>query len=554
MSRTLTPGSSLDTLRKEAKRWFKALRAGNDEARQRLRAVLSHAPADPGLRDVQHALAREHGLAGWTALRQALDDLALERQSRTERREIVLKSVWQGDLPAARRILARWPDLGHGNLALAAATGNLPEVRRLLAADPAAGTRKSGPLNWEPLLYLAYARLPGGDTHQLEIAEALLDRGADANAQFDDGWGNPFKVLTGVIGQGEGDRPEHPQAHALAELLISRGADPWDSQALYDTSITREETDWLEFLWQHSERRDRLGKWTESPAAGIGGKVLLNALGYLLGNAVAYDHIRRAEWLLRHGANPDGVHAYSGRPLREEALIYGHAEMAALIERFGAATPPLQGHVAFQAACFRLDRKTAGALARSHPEFLEDAAPMLTAARKGRTDVVALLLGLGMNVDVADETGQRGLQNAVMGNAIDVVRLLVRHGSDIDRPTQRFGGAMGFAAHFGRREIAALLAPLSRDLPDLVYLGKLERVGALLAADPALANAPHPHFGTRPLFALPDDEDTALVMARLLLSYGADPQARNGDGLTAEQAARNRGLLDAADLMRGEEK
>ena len=39
----------------------------------------------------------------------------------------------------------------------------------------------------------------------------------------------------------------------------------------------------------------------------------------LLGNAVANDHLRRAAWLLNHGANADGPHAYSKRPLREEA-------------------------------------------------------------------------------------------------------------------------------------------------------------------------------------------------------------------------------------------
>ena len=35
------------------------------------------APAEPGLRDVQFALAREHGLPGWAALCQALEDAPL---------------------------------------------------------------------------------------------------------------------------------------------------------------------------------------------------------------------------------------------------------------------------------------------------------------------------------------------------------------------------------------------------------------------------------------------------------------------------------------------
>ncbi|HEX2842259.1 ankyrin repeat domain-containing protein [Hyphomicrobium sp.] len=553
MSRTLTPESSLELLKKEAKRWLKALRAGDPEARRRLVAATPAAPVDPSLRDVQLALAREHGLPGWADLRQELFDLAMSQRSLEERVDIVLRSAWGGDLSAALRILSRWPEIATHDLYIAAAAGNPAEVERRLAADPGAATRKGGPLDWEPLLYVAYARLPDGERYALDVARILLDHGANANAQFDDGWGNPFKVLTGAIGQGEGDKRQHPQAHELALLLIERGADPYDFQSLYNTSITRDATTWLDFLWAESERRDRLEKWRD-PATKIGGNVPLCALDYLLGNAVAYNHILRAEWLLTHGANADGVHAYSGRPLREEALIYGHAAMAELLVRCGASVSPLEGQAAFQAACMRGDRDAARRLADQHPECLHDPAPMLTAARQGRADVVELLLELGMDVDVADEIEQRGLQVAVAGGSLEVVKLLVAHGADIDRPTTSFGGgAMGYAAHFDRREIATFLMPLSRDVLELTYLGMAERVRELFAEDPQLANAVSKKFGVTPLFCLPDDEDAAAEMTTLLIAHGADPRFANKDGLTAEQVARKRGLIDAADLIAGGE-
>ncbi|MGH8429528.1 MAG: ankyrin repeat domain-containing protein [Solimonas sp.] len=176
---------------------------------------------------------------------------------------------------------------------------------------------------------------------------------------------------------------------------------------------------------------------------------------------------------------------------------------------------------------------------------------MLIAAQQGRADIVALLLGLGMDVDVWDATEQRGLHNAVGNGAIDVVKLLIAHGADIDRPTTRFDGALGFAAHFDQREIATLLAPLSRDVLNLTYLGMKDRLHELFATEPALANAVDPRAGVTPLFCLPDDEDQAVEIAELLLAHGADPLIRNKEGLTAEQAARNRGLTDVADLMRG---
>jgi hypothetical protein len=66
------PRRSLDSLRKEAKRWHDALRAHDPDARARLRRAVADASDSPTLRDVQYALAREHGYAGWTALKEAV--------------------------------------------------------------------------------------------------------------------------------------------------------------------------------------------------------------------------------------------------------------------------------------------------------------------------------------------------------------------------------------------------------------------------------------------------------------------------------------------------
>ena len=60
MSRKLTARSTLESLKKEAKRWLRALQAGDAVARRRLLAATPAAPAEPGLRDVQFALAREY--------------------------------------------------------------------------------------------------------------------------------------------------------------------------------------------------------------------------------------------------------------------------------------------------------------------------------------------------------------------------------------------------------------------------------------------------------------------------------------------------------------
>jgi hypothetical protein len=109
MSRQITPGTTLDNLKREAKRWLKALRADVAEARARLERAWPHAPALPTLRDVQRALALEFGLPGWTALK---DRVAAE--SPTRRYERVAEAVvvaYRTPEPAAMRIV--WEHFGH---------------------------------------------------------------------------------------------------------------------------------------------------------------------------------------------------------------------------------------------------------------------------------------------------------------------------------------------------------------------------------------------------------------------------------------------------------
>jgi len=72
MDQGLARGRSLESLRKEAKRWLKAIHENDAAARARLDRAFENAPAEPTLRDVQHALALEMGFAGWSALKSAV--------------------------------------------------------------------------------------------------------------------------------------------------------------------------------------------------------------------------------------------------------------------------------------------------------------------------------------------------------------------------------------------------------------------------------------------------------------------------------------------------
>ena len=226
MSRPLGAAATLESLKKEAKRWLKALRANAGEARARLARAFPNAPAVPGLRDVQHALALEHGLPGWTALKNHFANrrnisTGLGQASSAERVALFLENAcpdWRGGggphyamaVHTAMRILKRYPEVARDSLYTAVACGDLEEVERVLTERPEAASEKGGPKEWPPLLYLCTTRLPRpavGD-NAVALARALLDRGADPNAYFPGG--SPsihYTALTCVIGEGEEDAP-----------------------------------------------------------------------------------------------------------------------------------------------------------------------------------------------------------------------------------------------------------------------------------------------------------------------------------------------------------
>lgn len=102
---------TLDDFRKQAKDWLKKVRRQNPGSVKRLRLAYPKAPGTPGLRDIQHALAREHGYVSWHALKAAL-----ERQDRQEVRPLPeTRSVDRHvDRVALFLQLACWNDKVHG--------------------------------------------------------------------------------------------------------------------------------------------------------------------------------------------------------------------------------------------------------------------------------------------------------------------------------------------------------------------------------------------------------------------------------------------------------
>jgi hypothetical protein len=145
-----SPQRSLESLKKDAKRWLNALRAGVLEARERFERALGQAPDNPTLRDIQHALACERGYVGWIALRDAVAVEQYEAMARTllaayetgtpEAMEAFYRFTWHRRAwPAMRRYVEA--DLGKSEV-------TLDDARYLIA-------REHGFADWRELASFA---------------------------------------------------------------------------------------------------------------------------------------------------------------------------------------------------------------------------------------------------------------------------------------------------------------------------------------------------------------------------------------------------------------
>lgn len=557
MSET-TSAAGFDGLRKHAKRWLKALRAGDEAALQRLERVLpKHAPT-PGLREVQQALAREQGFPSWAALKEHFELAAAERVSGDARVAEFLEHacIFSGevlDVPAkwrrAERIRARHPEIATADIHTAVVCGEVDHVAKLLAADPSLVAKAGGPQQWPPLLFLCYGRLPHDPSarHALAIAELLLDAGADPNSFFAtrDKWRLRFTALTGVMGRGEMNQPEHPRAEELARLLLDRGASPNDSQGLYNTHLVGDDTKWLELLFAYGLDENDPVNWHAGEAdvakPGTNGTIL----DYLLPMAAGNGHVRRLRCLLERGADPNARSIYDDKSCYQAALVSGRLDVADLLLRFGAAREPLGGRDAFLAACSLGNRVKAIALLQDHPEYLVPSDPLIEAASTGRYELVKLLLELGMDPNAPGRHAHRALHAACQDPRI--ARLLVDHGAD---PRARcFGGTpTSWARMAGNAEMARFHATHSRDLLDAVMAGHVELATQLVTEDPTRVQARSPS-GDTPLHVLPEDPERARRLIVVLLEHGADPAAKNNAGMTPAQKLDADGLDTIADLL-----
>lgn len=428
MALSLPADPDLEHLRRAARRLQRAVRSGDPEALER---VSLHHPEGPpedrtvfALSDAQLVVARTYGFPSWPRL------LAHLRASQDLSRDMaaldpvgdVESAAAQADpasLVAALACLtytgrdepARWaraeqlldeePGLVDRDVAVAAAVGDVGALRRHLAADPATATREAGPFRWSPLLYVVYSRVPQRDP--VGAARTLLDAGADPDSGYLwHGLATPFTALTGVFGEGEGGRgrqPRHPEWQELAELLLDRGADPNDRQALYNRMFNRDDSH-LELLLERGLGRPASEVWTRR--TGTAGETVDEMIDRQLRWAVSHGFDARLDLFARYGLD--------GRERDPGAWAGSPAELPPMHR---ASTPDAVRSAV--AAGADLEARHDGRTALHQAAFLDD------------VELVRALLGAGADPEARDDTHRtRPLEWARWARATEAEQVLAQ--------------------------------------------------------------------------------------------------------------------------------
>ncbi|KAI9883974.1 MAG: hypothetical protein M1823_004252 [Watsoniomyces obsoletus] len=236
--------------------------------------------------------------------------------------------------------------------------------------------------------------------------------------------------------------------------------------------------------------------------------------------------------LLERGHDIDGPKPF-GRTLLSLAVNYGQEAIAQLLLEKGAGVEEVND-----------DGETALHLAVRHGKksivqlLLEKEANLKAADKKGRTAlhlaagygrdaIVPLLLAKGANVEDVDNDGQTALHLAVEWDIKAIVQLLLEAGANVNAIGKFKKTALHMAALDGQTAVMTVLLEGRAD----IHATDNQGCTALHIAVSTPVSTPY--------------KDVVLILA----NWGADPQMKNHEGVTALDIARIRGRDDLVNLL-----
>src|SRR5262249_13346809 len=194
--------------------------------------------------------------------------------------------------------------------------------------------------------------------------------------------------------------------YELARLLLEAGADPNDSQTLYNRMFTGG-TRHLELLFEFGLGKGGNGVWFKRLGSLLGAPV--ERLQQQMGWAAKYNQMERMRLLVEHGVDVNTPDTRLRRTPYELALMNGNTEIAGYLLAHGATKVSLNDLDAFFAACLGADESRVRALLETDSGFVnrlgDHRADLLQLAAEGdRRDAVRLMAGLGFDLNEVKRT------------------------------------------------------------------------------------------------------------------------------------------------------
>jgi len=455
----------LGQLRRQAKELRDAARRGDADIAERIaRHYRGALPGPVTLAVAQLVIAREQGFPSWPKLKAAVDaDESASRQV-----DVFVAASVEGRMRQAASVFQADPGIAGRSLRAAAVLGDVQAARAMLAADPAAAVATDVDRGWPPLLYACYSRWHQADPSRApqiaEVVRLLLDAGASPNTS--NGARTGYRsALTGSV---EVNNPE------VTKVLLEAGANPDDRETIGWAAFSRYHR-CLELLLSHGARV--AGTWAIDGAVGADDarvvSLLLDELQAstgqaarkateLLPEAAADASLPVVDALLDAGADPS-VKDEDGYSALRRAVRAGKDDTADRLSSLGAPDDVTDVD-RFIGACLNADRRKAERLLADHPGLRDrfddqDRAVIVEAVGSRPAETIALMCDLGFSPHARNSHGfgwgEQPLHSAAYTGNVEVVRLLLVAGAEVDARDARFNATPLAYATVGSREQAA---------------------------------------------------------------------------------------------------